>query len=1735
MEEENNPPVSPLIVGIGASAGGLEAVSLFLGKLPRDCGFAVLVMFHLEPGGNHLLADVLARATPLPVVDAQDGMRLEPGQVYALPGHSLVSVTADGVLRLQPTEKPEGRRSAIDHFFQSLAQSHGEGAVAIIMSGAGSDGSLGLQAVSKAGGLTMVQHPETAKHDSMPQSASETGVADHVLPPERLAEELLAHARHFHAEALGGLTKALVRDVAEAFPEICEILLQATGHNFKHYKTSTIVRRTMRRLQVLRIPTVEQYLERLRKERSEAERLFTELLINVTAFFRDPDAFASLEELVLPKLFEESRAEEPVRLWVPGCATGEEAYSLAILLSEQLDKLKAPREVQVFATDIDDQALGIARQGIYSQDVAEQISPERLQRFFVKKGQRYQICKSVRELVLFSSHNLINDPPFCRMDLISCRNLLIYLGSHLQKKLIPLFHYALRPGGHLFLGPSETLTGHRELFRPLDARNRISQRLPTAIRTGPLVEGKFSSSLSKNAPSAAPTEVDAYLVMQRIILDEFAPKGLLVNEDGQIISTSGNLEKYLGVPSGAFHNSVTRLVRDGLRVALRAALAEAARVRRKIVHSGLTLRTSEGVQRITLVVQPMPQLGEDSDLYLVVFQDDGPPVTTNLPAPGPPNEVAAHLIEQLERDLASTRADLEKTVQELEAANEELKSSNEELLSMNEELQSANEEMETSKEDLQSANDALVESNSDLENLLASTRIATLFLSEDGHVRRATPAVDNIYNILPSDIGRPLAHFTNRAAQMPALPAARLLYTAERPIEDEVLMQDGSWYMRRVLPYRRPDGNPDGMVVTFVDVTERKLYEERLRYQLDVTRSLTENATTAIFMTDAESRCTFANAAALQMTGYGKDELVGHVLHEKIHHTRPDGSVFPIEDCPLDRALPDGAQARNHQDLFVRKDGVFFPVVCNATVIRQADKLMGTVIEVRDVTEERRWAEALRESESRLRQTANEAEAGRAQLAAVINGMNQGVVLFNQDRDVTRMNKAALALHGFADDEEMLNALDDFGELFETSDSNGNPIAVAQWPASRTLRGEEVSHFEMHVRRRDNGHHFVGLYSGSVVRAESGAIEFAVLSISDVTERVLAEDAMKASEARFRQLAEMIPQLAFTARPDGAVFWYNSRWYDYTGTSPQDLDEQGWQAVHDPRVLPDVMRRWKASTETGDVFDMVIPLRGADGSFKPFLTRINPLKDDNGCVVMWFGTSTDVSEERAAAEALRLREQELRTLADNTPDILTRFDRQMRHVFVNAAAERLTGKARLALLGKTNRELGMPAELCDCWESALRALFETGEPQIIEFSFDTEQGERHFSGRFVPEFGSMGEVEYALGVIHDRTAEKLAKESLHEEGRRKDEFLATLAHELRNPLAPIRTGLQVLKLSSPSGGSADKVRAMMERQLSHMVRLVDDLLDVSRISRGKVELKRERVNLTTVLENAVEACRPMIEASHHELLVRVPPGPLWVDIDPTRIAQAVGNLLNNAAKYTPNGGKLELCAEQDSGSVVVWVKDNGVGIPQDMQPELFKMFTQVGRTLDRSQGGLGIGLSLVKRLVEMHGGSVSVQSAGAALGSTFTIRLPLPHLMPPAAHIVDASVNKTPAPVLVGKRVLVVDDNVDAAESLAMVLEMTGHQIKTAHSGAQALALAEHFVPDVVFLDIGLPGMDGHAVARQIRQDPSLQKATLVALTGWGSEEDKRRSREAGFDHHLTKPVEANTVQQLLESLNQPK
>ncbi|HVG09721.1 MAG TPA: chemotaxis protein CheB [Thermoanaerobaculia bacterium] len=1318
------------IVGIGASAGGLAAFEALFSHMPAETGMAFVLVQHLDPRHETLMPELLAKHTAMPVHLVSEDTPIGTDCVYVTPPNSTVTID-ECVLRLNPRERSRGRRMPIDSFFRSLAEDQGDDAVGIVLSGTGADGALGLRALREHGAMTMAQAPSSARYDSMPRSAIRTGMVDHVLPVEEMPFRLMEHLRNLVALRGGGGHEGLRHEVEENLSRICAVLRRRTGHDFSRYKQSTLVRRVRRRMTEVRTDSAAVYLELLAEDPREIDNLFQDLLIGVTHFFRDPEAFAALEGKVIPKLFEGKGADGQVRVWVPGCSTGEEAYSLAMLLLEHAGRLDQPPRIQIFATDIDAQALETARQAWYPEQIADQVAPDRLARFFAKHGNLYRVAKEVREMCLFSAHNLITDPPFSRLDLISCRNLLIYLEADLQNKLIPLCHYALRPGGFLFLGPSESVAPYPELFRAGEKRLRIFQAKEAILRppvSFPLAE-RNRFAVRGLAPRANVQSLSE--VFERILLEHYSPACVLVQERGEIVYFSPRTGRYLEPPAGAPRLNVLEMVRPGLRLDLRTALHKAISTRAPVAHEAVPYEADGQAQRVNLSVRPMHELGEDQGLYMVVFQD------VTEPGPGPqvdpdaPQSMAR--IQRLESELHSTKDHLHATLEELESSNEELLSSNEELLAINEELQSTNEELQTSKEELQSVNEELEtinaelkkkleeldRANSDLQNLFQSIQIATIFVGRDLRIQRFTPAATEVFRLIGSDVGRRIEDIAPRFSGEGTLTEdIHQVLDTLLPLERQVGLREGdSWYILRILPYRTLDDRVDGVVVTFLDVTELKRAEEN-RARL---AAIVESSHDAIIGKTLEGTVTSWNAGAERLYGYTAEEAVGQ----------------------------------------------------NISLIAPPERI------------------------------------------------------------------------------------GELGPIFE-----------------RLRRGQRVEPFET-VRVRKDG------------------------------------------------------------------------------------------------------------------------------------TRLNIML-------------------------------------------------------------------------------------------------------VVSPVFDA-------SGRIVE----------ASAIAHDITAQKRTEEALHEAARRKDEFLAMLGHELRNPLAPIRNCLLILDQPGATPEQAGRARQTLERQVQHLTRLVDDLLDVSRISQGKILLRTGRLDMAALVRTAVEDYRAPAADAGETLELDLPDRPLWVNGDPTRLAQCVGNVLHNAVKFTERGGRIEVALRAEDGQAVVSVSDTGVGVDAQTLQRLFEPFSQADSGIDRSRGGLGLGLALVKRLVELHGGTASAQSEGLGHGTRVELRIPLQEARDEPSAPAPGAADRRRA-----RRCLLIEDNADAAETMGLLLELYGHQVRIASDGREGLEAARRFLPEIVLCDIGLPnGLDGYEVARRMRQDPALRAMSLVALTGYGQEEDQRRAREAGFDLHLTKPADPEKLERLLAEL----
>jgi two-component system CheB/CheR fusion protein len=1375
----------PTVVGIGASAGGLAALKEFFQHVPADSGLAFVVVVHLSPDRESHLEGILQSHARMPVRQVTETVPLEANHVYLIPPNANIEAI-DTHLRLSKLEERRQERAPVDHFFRTLARAHDGHAVGVILSGTGTDGALGVKAIKEGGGLTVVQAPADAEYDGMPQSAIATGIIDLVLPLAMIPEAVLSFARTqpripFDDE------EEVADQTLVALQRVFVHLSARTGRDFTRYKRSTILRRIARRMQLKRVEELSGYLELLRESPEEASALADDLLITVTSFFRDPWVFDKLEQEVLPKIFARKRGEdEEVRVWSVGCATGEEAYSLAILLLEQVHGLQsASPRIQVFASDLHEHSLERARQGFYPGEIVADVSPERLARFFLKEDGGYRVRKEVRETVVFAPHNLLGDPPFSRIDLICCRNLLIYLQRDAQQEVDEIFHYALRPAGFLVVGGSETILSP-ELFIQEDKKAAIYRKrdVPTPEPRLPVFPIWRHQVRGRDAKSEGGERQLSYNELHQRILELEGPASALVGPDDKILNLTGNAGRYIVHPSGELTASVFKLVREELRLDLRAALSEIRRPpRAKKRTRPIRVQFNGEAHSVVLHVSPCREPHADG-FALVVFDE----WDSEREASAPAAEAAAlqqQLPEvrqrELETELELGRQRLQAIIEEYESGQEEMKASNEELQSANEELRSTLEELETSKEELHSMNEELQTVNqenrhkveelsqlsSDLQNLLAATQIATLFLDRDLRIMRFTPQVGELFNVRATDRGRPLSDLTHRLGYDELHEDAKRVLTHLVPIQREVMDDSDHVYLTRLFPYRSTQDRIDGVVITFIDLTPMKKVEEALRQS---ERKLSQEL----------------------------DAMV--MLHEFV------GRLF----------------------------------VC------------GTVEE----------------------------------------GLS-----------------------------EVLDAT----------------IAMAHADMG------DVQLFEA------DGTHAIAIQRGSGSRE----------SLDERLER----------DPIYRQ--------AFVTR----------------------------KRV----VVPDV--------EADPAYEQG---RGLAAARRYRGTQSTPLMSRGGQILGMLSTHY--------AQPFQPSERDLRIL-----DLYTR--------------------------------------------------------QAADF----------------------------IARIRDTESLDSKTQELEEQDKRRSFFLATLSHELRNPLAALDNAFRLIQ----AGGNAEDLYSLMSSQMAQIKRLLDDLLEISRIARGKVQVRKTRTNLAELVRLGARSLENRLRAQEQQITLPADE-PLWIQADPVRVEQVLTNLLDNASKFTPRGGHIEVDLALEDGQAVLSVRDEGCGLVGEDIHRVFEPFVQLGS--HAGNAGMGIGLTLVKLLVEEHGGSIQAESEGLGQGSIFTVRLPVGGTSEGPAPAPEKQRRKESIPP--STRVLIIDDSRDNATSMAMLLELQGAEARCAFSGEEGLEVARTWQPHVALIDIALPDMAGFEVAKRLKK--RSKQTLLIAVTGFGDQATKEKTVQAGFAEHLVKPIDHDKLHALI-------
>lgn len=972
----NEAAAETVVVGLGASAGGLEALEQFFQNMPSDSGMAFVVITHLDPNHRSVLGDIIGRYTKMEVRTIEEGIPVRPNHAYIIPSEQFVYIR-DNELHLVSRTELRGTKMPIDLFFRSLAEAKRDKSVAIIFSGTGTDGSLGIKDIKEQFGLVMAQDLISSKYDGMPRSAVDTGLVDYVLSPSEMPSQILKYFSLKPAE------KERSKEMENTYPDgihrILALIRAQTGNDFSSYKKKTIVRRVERRMGILSLKDYSSYIGHLRTNPNEVELLQKDLLISVTRFFRDPEAFAALKDIIQNDLFPGKEKEPVLRVWVPACATGEEVYSIAIVLQECLDETKRKIDVQIFGTDIDPEAIDRARTGMYLDNIISDVGAERLSKFFVFEKNYYRVKKSIREMVVFATHNLLKDPPFSKIDLISCRNLLIYLEPKAQQRIASTFAYVANPGGLLFLGASESLSPFLEFFKPLDDKWRIAERMkypvPAWVSTtsAPEAQIRGSKRISRRTIGelTGPDWQGAVPGVERFLLDRLAPPTVIVNASGDVVYIHGDTGKYLRPAIGSASNNISAMARKDIRAYLTSAILRANKEGNETVLRDIKLDVYGHAELVDIKVIPTNNQDGIEGLFAVVFEESRPPQQGKRTK----KDQLVQECESLKNQLGDIEKQLNAATTELEASREENKSLSEEMESTNEEFQSTSEELETSREELQSVNEELLtvnnelqkrienlaEVNNDLRNLLNNTEIATIFLDTKLMVRRFTEPAKKFINLVQSDIGRPLAAFSTSLQDIDLTAKAQEVVDTLRSEEHEVRTKDGTWYLMRSLPYRTEENTPDGVVMTFLNITSRKRDEENIHTAAEHVKkkaqrleAILESLGEGLLEVDLSGKVIYANPTALRQFDIKSVGDFGSAIDDferLIDLSTLDGKPVPQDEWPLRKAIR-GESFFDHEYEVTKKGAqIKFTGSFNGTPIEdQQGNVMSAIVTVRDTS-----------------------------------------------------------------------------------------------------------------------------------------------------------------------------------------------------------------------------------------------------------------------------------------------------------------------------------------------------------------------------------------------------------------------------------------------------------------------------------------------------------------------------------------------------------------------------------------------------------------------------------------------------------------------------------------------------------------------------------------------------------------------------------------------------------------
>ena len=1514
--------------------------------MPADSGLAFVLIQHLDPTHISLTDELLAKHTKMRVVQATAEMRVEPNRVYVIPPNRYLAISGDTLHLTEPPER-RGMRLPIDFFFRSLADDRQQRAIGIVLTGTGSDGAQGVREIKAAGGMVLAQSPETAQHDGMPRSAIATGVVDFVLPIAQMPDRLLRYVQHGYVKG-DGEADSLDEKVPDQIHAVVNLLRVRLKYDFSCYKRGTLTRRIQRRMGINHIEKMSDYAEFLRNNKEEVTALFKDLLISVTNFFREPDAWSELEQQAIAPLVREHEADLPIRVWTPGCATGEEPYSLAMVLLEHLQATEKSCGLQMFASDIDRDALAFARAGIYPKNIAADVSAERLRRFFAKGEHTYQVNKDIRDAIVFADQNLISDPPFSKVDLISCRNLLIYLEPEAQKKVFSLFHFALRPGGYLFLGSSETVTVRADLFHPVSRKWRIYRRIGSALhdrmelRSDPV---PTKTSTATTVPSNELTELRVRRVAalaQTLMLQRFVPACVLVNREAQVLFLNGAVDEFLQLLNGEFGTDLFAMARDGLRTKLRTALHQAIQDDQPVVVEGVHTKRGGKSGSVRIIVEPLRQPKDVAGLFLVRFETEGGSAALS-PLPqhefsgretgkAEPTPATEHepTIRRLEDELRDSRDDLHTTIEELETANEEFKASNEEVTSVNEELQSTNEELEIAKEELQSLNEELETVNSQLEqkiaeievtnndlaNLLTSTDIATIFLDRQFRIKRFTPAATRLLRVIDNDRGRLMGDLVTNFTDDDLLTDAETVLHRLTPIEKEVRDDKQLVYLRRIVPYRTHDNRIDGVVITFVDISrqEERLGDSELRY-----RTVVEGSPDGIVI-QQDSRIVYVNPTLASMFGYtSSDELVGRTNLEALAAPEERAALRArIEDCAGGERVPPRLGWRG-----LRKDGSEIWIASNATHIRWQGR--PAILEFcADITEVRHSAEVLELTQLRQR--------------SIIDCAIDAVIQMDHVGRITDFNTAAERIFGHVRADVLGKPLAEL--IIPPAQRESHYAGLARYLATgeAPVLGKLL---EMSALRSDGSEFPVELSIAIVPGADPPAFTG---FLRDITERKRAEAELNAlnerleervaqrtqelesvntalteSEQKFRTLIESAPDAIVVVDESGLIVQVNQRTEELFGYPRADLLGHSVECLVPPR-LGKVHREHRTkyfrspTTRPTGMGQQLIAVH-KDGLEIPVEIQLSPMTLNDRTLVM--ASVRDVTERRQAKDV----QSRFGAIMESSSAAIVMLAMDGTITHWNRGAQRMFGYQPIETVGKNIRML-LPPDRSQDYQT-ITARLTAGE--VVE---EYESARLHKDGSRIDVAltasllkNDSGQVIGISVIKHDIRERKRLEQQVAEVADNERQYWSRELHDsLGQEVSGIGMLATLLKQQLPEDSPQAQLAAQLESTLDQTKQ------NLRRFAKGLFPVAVDAGGLRAALQ---ELAQEIAKVYKLDCRFECPDNIALEDnFAATQLFMIVREAAHNAAKHAkPSQIVIHL---EDQDGVRVSIQDNGRGLPQKL-------------------------------------------------------------------------------------------------------------------------------------------------------------------------------------------------------------